>query len=491
LLIFRKGTTMKIRRCYIFIFLLPAISIAQPIKVADNHRFLQTCDDNPFFWLGDTAWELFHRLDRDEAERYLQDRAAKGFNVIQAVVLPELEGFERANAYGDFPLKEGDITKLDTTTGNDPSNVQEYDYWDLMEWIIKKAAEKNLIMGVLPCWGEYVTPRFWERIIQTVQQGYDYGWFVGNRLRHLNDHIIWILGGDRLPDERENGVEIWRAMAEGITDAINGEKKFDHQANYCKTFMTYHCYRSSSIWFHHDDWIDMHTWGSYHEKRDNERAYFEAYRDWNLTDPKPTLNSEPAYELVPINYQWENASLGYFDDFDVRQIAYWSVFSGTCGHTYGCHPVWQMYKKVNPIPPLTNTVHNQWFEALDESGAFQITHLKNLMLSRPFFSRVSNQQLIVENPYDPTGYLTACSGDGYIFVYIPTGKTVKIKTGLLNASTIKIWWFNPRTGEVIAAGERSNQDIIEFDPPGECQRGNDWVVVIDDIRMGYKEPGAH
>jgi hypothetical protein len=45
-----------------------------------------------FFWLGDTAWELFHRLTREEAERYLENRRAKRFTVIQAVALAELDG---------------------------------------------------------------------------------------------------------------------------------------------------------------------------------------------------------------------------------------------------------------------------------------------------------------------------------------------------------------------------------------------------------------
>ncbi|MDZ7402320.1 MAG: glycoside hydrolase family 140 protein [candidate division KSB1 bacterium] len=479
------------RVCSVLVVLIEIGSLfSQPIVVSKNNRFLQTSSGQPFFWLGDTAWELFHRLNRQEAERYLENRAEKGFNVIQAVVLPELEGLEQPNAYGDFPLKGHDITKLDTTAGHDPTSTQEYDYWDHVEWIIQKAAEKHLIMGVLPCWGEYVIPRFWERIIGTPQQGYDYGWFIGNRLKHWNNHIIWILGGDRLPDERENGADVWRAMAEGITDAIAGVRQFDHRATFSKTFMTYHCYRSSSTWFHHDDWIDMHTWGSYHEQRDNERAYFEAYHDWNLPNPKPTLNSEPAYELLPINYHWEDAALGYFDDFDVRQIAYWSVFSGTCGHTYGCHPVWQMYKKEHPIPPLTNTVHKQWFEALDEPGAFQMGYLKKLMLSRPFFSRIPNQQVIVENPYDPIGYLTACSGDGYLMVYIPTGKAVRIYTGLLKANRIKIWWFNPRTGQAHLEGEKENQAKMEFDPPGETMRGNDWVLVIDDASREFSMPGS-
>jgi len=473
----------------LFIVFAQSVIYTQPIQVTSNGRFLQTADGRPFFWLGDTAWELFHRLSREEALTYLDNRAAKGFNVIQAVVLYELEAFESPNAYGDFPLIGEDISQINITPGNDARIAAAYDYWDHVEWIIQQAAERNLCIGLLPCWGEYVTPRFRERTIKTIQQGYDYGWFIGERYRHLNNHIIWILGGDRLPDERENGVEIWRAMAEGITDAVNGEQNFNQQADYQKTFMTYHCYRSSSVWFHQDAWIDMHTWGSYHEKHDNERAFFEPAVDWNLPEPKPTLNSEPAYELLPINYDWKNVSHGRFDDFDVRQIAYWSVFAGACGHTYGCHPVWQMYKKENPHPPLTDTAGKEWHQALDEPGAHQMTWLKKLMLSRPFFERIPDQTILLENPHDPTGHLQACRGSDYLMIYIPTGKPVQINTGKLTATQLAVWWYNPRTGEAQSAGKMANKASMTFDPPGETSRGNDWVLVIDDASKNFPAPG--
>src|SRR5215216_4273947 len=65
-------------------------SMLPRLKVSENRRFLVREDGSPFFYLGDTAWELFHRLNRDEADEYLRDRAARGFTVIQAVVLAEL-----------------------------------------------------------------------------------------------------------------------------------------------------------------------------------------------------------------------------------------------------------------------------------------------------------------------------------------------------------------------------------------------------------------
>jgi hypothetical protein len=72
---------------------------AQPLlEVAPGGRYLQTSEGKPFFYLGDTAWALFHRLTRKEAETYLQDRADKGFTVIQAVALAELRGLDEPNA---------------------------------------------------------------------------------------------------------------------------------------------------------------------------------------------------------------------------------------------------------------------------------------------------------------------------------------------------------------------------------------------------------
>ena len=71
------------------------------LQVSANRRFLIHDDGTPFFYLGDTAWELFHRLTLDEADYYLRDRAAKGFTVIQAVVLAEMDGLHTPNMNGD------------------------------------------------------------------------------------------------------------------------------------------------------------------------------------------------------------------------------------------------------------------------------------------------------------------------------------------------------------------------------------------------------
>src|SRR6187399_749449 len=122
---------------------------AQKLKVSENKRFLVNDSGKPFFYLGDTAWELFHRLNREEADKYLEDRAKKKFTVIQAVAIAELDGHTDPNAYGHLPLVDLDPAKPAVKDG--PDN----DYWDHVDYIVNKAESLGLFIGFLPTWGRY------------------------------------------------------------------------------------------------------------------------------------------------------------------------------------------------------------------------------------------------------------------------------------------------------------------------------------------------
>ena len=93
------------------------------LKVSENKRFLVTADGKPFFYLGDTAWEIFHRLDRTDVDKYLAKRAKQGFNVVQAVAIAEFDGHTVPNAYGHLPLTDLDPAKPAVKEG------AENDYW--------------------------------------------------------------------------------------------------------------------------------------------------------------------------------------------------------------------------------------------------------------------------------------------------------------------------------------------------------------------------
>ena len=118
-------------------------------------------------------------------------------------------------------------------------------------------------------------------------------------------------------------------MAEGIEAGTGGTQ-----------LMTYHPMgaNASSTWFHDDSWLDLNMFQSGHGELDNPN-YRMLLRDYARVPVKPVLDGEPRYEDHPVNWRPEQ---GWFDEFDVRQAAYWSVLSGAAGHTYGNHNIWQM-----------------------------------------------------------------------------------------------------------------------------------------------------
>src|SRR5262245_63924585 len=113
----------------------PASAVAPNLKITENRRYLQYENGKPFFYLGDTAWELFHRLNREEATQYLTNRAQKGFTVIQAVILVQLGGLTVPNPYGDLPLIDGNPAKPNES------------YFRHVDFIVNKAEELGMFVG--------------------------------------------------------------------------------------------------------------------------------------------------------------------------------------------------------------------------------------------------------------------------------------------------------------------------------------------------------
>jgi len=432
------------------------------LKISDNKRFIVHADGTLFFYLGDTAWELFHRLNSQEAERYLENRRQKGFTVIQAVVLAELDGLNTPNANGDRPLINNDPTK--------PNDA----YFKHVDFIVNTAEEKGIYIGMLPTWGDKVT-KAWGKgpVIFTndnLLAAQTYGRFLGAR---YNDkpNIIWILGGDRVADNAEN---IWRTMAKGIKEGDKG-----------RHLMTYHPQggRSSAEWFHNDEWLDFNMLQSGHDKFDNDN-YKRVSADYNRKPTKPCLDGEPRYEDHPVNWKPQN---GWFTDFDVRQAAYWGLFAGGFGHTYGCHDIWQMYA---PGRGPISSARNSWYDVMDLPGAWDMMHVRNLVESRPFLDRVSDQSLISGDAGTGGEHIQATRGKDYAFLYMPYGQSVKVELGKISGDKVNAWWFDPRTGEAISTGTFANSGTREFDPPGKPTRGNDWVLVLDDTAKHFPRPGT-
>ena len=454
----------KIGLCFLFISLVVFSSSAQ-LRVSANQRYLQTADGKPFFWLGDTAWELFHRLTREEAEKYLKNRADKGFTVIQAVALAELDGLRDPNPYGEVPLENDDPTK--------PREA----YFQNVDFIIRKAEQLGLYIGLLPTWGDKVFKSTWGKgpEIFNANNARLYGKWIGSRYKDQKN-IIWILGGDRNPRD-ENDVAIWRAMADGIAEGVGGHDK---------ALMTFHPQPNSledggsSKWFHSDSWLDFNMFQTGHCRENN--VWDRIQYVYNLKPVKPVLDGEPLYEDHPVCFNAND--LGTSSAYDVRKLAWLNVFAGAFGHTYGCHDIWQMYA---PHRQPVNGPHFPWYVAIDLPGAGQLKYLRQLIESRPMFDRVPDQSIITD-ALNANDRIQATRGKDYILVYSAQGKKFKINTGKITGKDLVAHWYNPKNGEVKEAGKSAKQSQVEYTPPSSGY-GHDWVLILDDASRNYPIPG--
>lgn len=432
------------------------------LRVSDNHRFLVKAGGSPFFYLGDTAWELFHRLDREETERYLSDRAKKGFTVIEAVALAEFGGLTQPNRYGHLPLQD-----------NDPTRPQE-PYFEHVDWVVNKAASMGLYVGLLPTWGDKVNKKWGQGPeIFTPENARVYGAWLGTRYR--NAPVLWILGGDR-PIENEKHRLIWRAMAEGLRAGDGGAH-----------LITYHPMggHSSSDYVNDETWLDFHQIQSGHSHRNKDNFAMLA-RDLAKNPPRPVMDGEPCYEDHPVRS--DKTKKEWFGEWDVRKLCYWGLFAGAHGHTYGCHPIWQMWD--GKTKPCADPRHS-WMEDLDLPGASQVGFARRLIESRPFLTRIPDQALITSpNPAGPAHVQATRDSEGsFAMVYSASGQPFTADLAKLSAKKLRAWWFDPRTGEAKDSGQLDNQGPREFTPPTKGD-GNDWVLVLDDASKQFPPPGT-
>lgn len=435
-----------------FVLLFPFFSYGQsktlPLKVSKDGHYFQTSDGQPFFWLGDTGWLLFTNLNDAEVDQYLNDRQEKGFNVIQVMLLPKLTA---VNQKGDSALLKGNIAE--------PQKA----YFDFVEAVVDKAATRGIYMALVPVWGSPVKEG------KVSVAGADaYAHFLATRF-HNKKNVIWLNGGDI---KGSDSAKVWNA----IGNALHREDSVH--------LMTFHPRgrAQSSDWFHHAAWLNFNMFQSGHQRYNQDttvRKYGEDnYRyvqaDYKRTPVKPVLDGEPSYESIPQGLH--DPKEPYWTDSDVRRYAYWSVFAGAAGFTYGHNSVIQFHKAKEKG---VYGVREVYTDALHAPGAGQMKYLKQLLTGRSYFDRVPDQTLLAKDTGTKHQRIIATRAKTYALYYTATGRSIPAQLGKLEAGYIKASWYDPRTGVSTRIGTFPNTGTKVFDPPGKEQEGNDWVLILD------------
>jgi hypothetical protein len=180
--------------------------------------------------------------------------------------------------------------------------------------------------------------------------------------------------------------------------------------------------------------------------------------------------------------------------FGVRRRAYWSVFAGAFGHTYGANGVFQFHMADDPNPDWAPL--DVWQVAIDYPGASDMGCLRRLMESRPLAGRAPRQDLILAGGTELVPrHIEATRGDdgAYAMVSVPQPrKTFTIDMDRLAGKRHRLWWFEPSTCEATLIGQFRRRD---YDANGGLTlrtpaNGQDWVLVIDRASAGFGPPGG-
>jgi hypothetical protein len=488
--------------------LLADDDLTKPIQVSPDGHFLMQPDGNPFFWLSDAAWALSTRTKREEADEYLRDRARKGYTVI---AIEALAYFDRTNKitaaanvpnlYGQPPFIGGDFSRPNP------------EYFAYLDWVIDRAANYGLRVALVPVWGLFTITNG----LLTPEKAKIYGKWLA--VRYHNRGIIWVLGGDLTPlwrphDQfgREKGAQITDfrpvidAMAAGIAEGEGG-----------RPFMTYHIACCSwpgtapartSLYFSDRHWLSMNyvqqtsflnpartmsftgfsqIWASGYE-------YEPIAEEYASQPTRPVISADPKAEDIPYEADLPPPEGVDYDNRvtpkDVRFYAYESVFTGAAGAGYNHNSITVFYDPIRfPADPNMN---EPWRQALNAPGGREVPYIKPLMLSRPYFTRIPDQSVILGDAGVGAAHICATRDrtGSYMMIYLPLGQAVTVDMIKLSGSGAKAWWFDPRGGSATSIeGRFPTNQALRFTPPSNGV-DSDWVLVIDDESKGFASPAG-
>jgi len=437
-------------RCFIISNLLfvSASSVAQiqKLRVGDNHRFLVKEDGSPFVWIGETNW-FFAKLPPATIDSILDKRSAQGFTVMMVSCREKLY-----NGAGT-----GDI--------DNPNKA----WWKYLDEYIAKCAQRNMYAGItLDWWGKTRN--------NSADDLYKYGRWVGDRYKN-NNNIVWLTLGEAGGHLRKNTIpnEKLSELVRGIREGDTGDKLLTVHADFK---------RSTSI---SDDTnlCDFNNWQTSQWcclddlPRKDKRAWtvWEAISfDYNqLYDgkPKPTLDSEAWYE--------NNKDFCGTTPFNIRRRAYFTIFAGAFGHSYGAGGIWDGLT-------ASDSCSSTALAAINYPGAREIGYLSNFLhkLGDDFLKLRPDQSIIVagnSDNYDAHIQAAKASDNSFVLIYSASDAAYSVDVSALSKSSLTAIWYNPRSNEYQAENNpklAKNEQAHTFDPPGNLGAGNDWVLILDD-----------
>lgn len=418
------------------------------LSIAQSGRHFVGENNEPFFWLADTAWNAPLRDDTPAWERYLSTRKAQGFTVIQFVATPWRGSKEPVHG----PLFR-----------ESASGVAFDDHaWEKMEEWIALIIKHGMVPSPVIIWDNNPDEAFFKFRNETCIA-------VGRRMleRWGKFNPVWILAGDgdyRWAGQIEKWKAVGRAVFEGYPDAL-------------ATMHPCGCSWVGDI-FADEPWYSFVGIQSGHGSAPYDLRFLldgpYAHRWQSIR--KPFVNMELNYEFAR---SYNNQNLQY-DAYHVRRAVWWSLLGApVAGVTYGNNPIW--------IWPLERYEfaegHGQWGSGrwttgLETEGIDHLGVARDIMHDLPWQDLLPANQLLFDQPGwgdNPEDYCKAgATADlATVVVYRPSGGAIK----LMGDSALKGYratWANPRNGQTQECTLKTDNGLCTTETP----TGHDWVLIL-------------
>lgn len=426
----------------------PALAQMQKLKTGPEHRFLVKENGEPFVWIGETNW-FFAKLPPETIDRILDTRRSQGFTMMFVSCREALY-----NGKGD---------------PGSPSQPNEA-WWAYLDSYVDKSAQRNLYVGITLGWWGVAKKHNADTL-------YDYGRFVGHRYRNHNN-VIWLTLGETGGHNRKGEIPAERlaALVRGIRDGDTGDKLLTIHADYK---------RGTSLRASDARLVNFNNWQTSQwsapddlprkGKRIGGGTVWDAiaydYAQRYDGQSKPTLDSEAKYE--------NNKDFGDSTPFGMRRRAYFTIFAGAFGHTYGAGGIWDglVEKKGRSGSAL---------DALHYPGAEQIGYLSQFLhgLGDQFLKLRPDQDLITSpnsQSYDKHVQASVASDGQFALVYSASDDSYTLDLTRLKKRRLTAQWYNPRDNTYHADTKDSysnTQAKQKCDPPGREGPGHDWVLML-------------
>ncbi len=419
-------------------------------KLVVKGQYLAYDNGDPFFWLGDTAWELFHKLTDEDAELYFKTRQRQGYNVIQSVFLAEFDGVNTPDAYGNKVLD----------SYNEKQIVVNEEYFKNVDRKIALAEKYGLYVALVTTWGDKFNKKEFGvgPEILTPENSYHFASTLAKRYAE-KENIIWVLIGDR-PLENDYHRAILDSLGKGIKDFDKNHLVTSHPSGASCSY----------DYLPFKDYMDFHMCQSGHDSDTCYKSY-DMIRKGLALEGKPVIDAECRYEKHPACFRVYSEY--FWDARDLRQNSYQNILVGAFGQTYGNHPIWCFCTEPTDYFP------KHWKDSLEDEGANQMVHLKNLRLSRDYFSLREAPELLI-SPIQPNLNKIICAkGKDYGFVYSPLGESFVLDLSQFKGVRVRATWYDVKTGECTVDGVYPTDKILFV--PEKRGKGNDALLIIDEI----------